>query len=89
MRNITTTAQFEKSLKNAKNRGYDLSKMRAVILLLGQGDLEDRQYLDHSSKGKYVGLRECHVSPDWLLIYHSTAEEVTLIKTGTQADLFN
>jgi mRNA interferase YafQ len=88
MRKITITAQFEKSFKLAKKRGYDLSKMSAVILLLGQGDLKERQYLDHSLKGKYEGLRECHLSPDWLLVYHSTDEEVVLIKTGTHADLF-
>jgi len=88
MRKITITAQFEKSVKLAKKRGFDLSKMGAVILYLGQGDLEDRQYLDHPLKGKYVGLRECHISPDWLLIYHSTDEEVTLINSGTHADLF-
>jgi mRNA interferase YafQ len=88
MRTITITAQFEKSFKLAKKRGFDLSKMSAVILLLGQGDLKERQYHDHPLKGKYEGLRECHLSPDWLLIYHSTDEDVTLIKTGTHADLF-
>ena len=88
MRKITITAQFEKSIKRAKKRGFDLSKMRDVILILGQGNLEERHYLDHPLKGKYEGLRECHVSPDWLLIYHSTDEEVTLINSGTHADLF-
>lgn len=88
MRKITITAQFEKSVKLAKKRGYDLKKLSSIILLLGQGDLEERQYLDHPLKGKYVGLRECHISPDWLLIYHATDEEVTLINSGTHADLF-
>lgn len=88
MRKITITALFEKSIKLAKKRGYDLGKMSTVIHLLGQGDLEDRQYLDHPLKGKYVGLRECHISADWLLIYHATDEEVTLINSGTHADLF-
>ena len=88
MRKITITAQFEKSVKLAKKRGYDLSKMRSVILLLGQGNLEERQYLDHPLKWKYAGLRECHLSPDWLMIYHATDEEVTLINSGTHADLF-
>jgi mRNA interferase YafQ len=88
MRKITITAQFEKSVKLAKKHGFDLSKMSAVILLLGQGDLEERQYLDHPLKGKYVGLRECHLAPDWFLIYHATDEEVTLINSGTHADLF-
>jgi len=88
MRKITITAQFEKSVKLAKKRGYDLRKMTTLILLLGQGELKERQYLDHPLKGKYEGLRECHLSPDWLLIYLSTDEEVTLINSGTHADLF-
>lgn len=88
MRKITITAQFEKSVKLAKKRGYDLNKISSIILLLGQDDLEESQYLDHPLKGKYVGLRECHISPDWLLIYHATDEEVTLINSGTHADLF-
>ncbi|MBA3075668.1 MAG: type II toxin-antitoxin system YafQ family toxin [Anaerolineae bacterium] len=88
MRKITVTAHFEKSVKLAKKRGYDLSKMSAVILLLGQGGLEDRQYHDHPLKGKYEGLRECHISPDWLLIYHTTESEVILMNSGTHADLF-
>jgi mRNA interferase YafQ len=88
MRKITITAQFEKSIKLAKKRSCDLSKLSAVILLLGQGSIKDRQYLDHPLKGKYEGLRECHISPDWLLIYHATDEEVILLKTGSHSDLF-
>jgi mRNA interferase YafQ len=88
MRRITITAQFEKSVKLAKKRGYDLNKLSVVIRLLGQGDLQESHYLDHPLKGKFAGLRECHLTPDWLLIYHSTDDEVILINSGTHADLF-
>ena len=88
MRKVALTAQFEKDVKRAKKRSYDMSKLNKVIRLLGQGDLEDRQYQDHPLKGKYEGLRECHLSPDWLLIYHSSMEQVLLVRTGTHADLF-
>ena len=88
MRKVTLTAQFEKDVKRAKKRSYELNKLNEVILLLDQGDLEDRQYQDHPLKGKYEGLRECHLSPDWLLIYHSSMEQVLLVRTGTHADLF-
>ncbi len=88
MRKVTLTAQFEKDVKRAKKRSYDMSKLTKAIRLLGQGDLEDRQYQDHPLKGKYDGLRECHLSPDWLLIYHSSIEQVLLVRTGTHADLF-
>jgi addiction module RelE/StbE family toxin len=62
-REVTLTAQFEKDIKRAKKRSYDMGKLSEVIRLLGQGDLEDRQYRDHPLKGKYEGLRECHLSP--------------------------
>ena len=88
MRKVILTAQFEKDVKRAKKRSYDMSKLGEVIRLLGQGDMEDRQYRDHPLKGKYEGLRECHLSPDWLLIYHSSLEQVLLVRTGTHADLF-
>jgi mRNA interferase YafQ len=88
MRKVTLTAQFEKDVKRAKKRSYDMSKLANAIRLLGQGDLEDRQYQDHPLKGKYEGLRECHLSQDWLLIYHSSLDQVLLVRTGTHADLF-
>jgi mRNA interferase YafQ len=88
MRKVTLTAQFEKDVKRAKKRSCDMGKLSAAIQLLSQGDLEDRQYQDHPLKGKYEGLRECHLSPDWLLIYHSSIEQVLLVRTGTHADLF-
>lgn len=88
MRKITITTQFEKSLKTIKKRGYELNKLRTVILRLSEGKLTDRSYSDHPLKGKYEGLRECHLAPDWLLIYFSSDEEIILIKTGSHADLF-
>jgi mRNA interferase YafQ len=88
MRKVTLTAQFEKDVKRAKKRSYDMGKLSEVIRLLGQGDLENRQYRDHPLKGKYEGLRECHLSPDRVLIYHSSMEQVLLVRTGSHADLF-
>jgi mRNA interferase YafQ len=88
VRKVTVTAQFEKDVKRAKKRSWEMSKLSEVIHILGQGDLEDRQYRNHPLKGKYEGLRECHLAPDWLLIYHSSIEQVLLVRTGTHADLF-
>jgi mRNA interferase YafQ len=88
MRKVTVTSQFEKDVARARKRNYDVSKLSAVIRLLGQGDLEDRSYQDHPLKGKYDGLRECHLTLDWLLIYQSFTEQVILVRTGTHADLF-
>lgn len=88
MRKVTVTSQFEKDVKRVQKRSYDVSKLSAIIRLLGIGDLEDRQYRDHPLKGKYAGLRECHLTPDWLLIYQSSTDHVILVRTGTHADLF-
>jgi mRNA interferase YafQ len=88
MRKVTLIAQFEKDVKRAKKRSYEMNKLSKAIRLLGQGDLEDRKYRHHPLKGKYEGLRECHLSPDWLLIYHSSIEQVLLVRTGTHTDLF-
>ncbi len=88
MRKITLTSQFEKDVKRVQKRNYDMSKLSKIIRLLGQGDLKDREYRDHPLKGKHGGLRECHLTPDWLLIYQPFTDQVILIRTGTHADLF-
>jgi len=88
MRKVTITSQFEKDVERARKRNYDRCKLSAVIRLLGQGNLENRQYRDRPLKGKYNGLRECHLTPDWLLIYQSFTDHVILVRTGTHADLF-
>jgi mRNA interferase YafQ len=88
MRKVSVTSQFEKDVRRAQKRNCNMSKLSAIIRLLGRGDLEDRQYRDHPLKGKYEGLRECHLTPDWLLIYQSFTDQVILVRTGTHADLF-
>jgi mRNA interferase YafQ len=88
MRKVTLTARFEKDVERARKRKYELSKLSAIIRLLGEGDLKDPQYHDHPLRGKYEGLRECHLAPDWLLIYKSFPDEVLLFRTGTHSDLF-
>lgn len=65
-----------------------MDKLSDVIKLLGKGDLQDIQFKDHPLKGKYKGLRECHISPDWLLVYLSSEEQVILVRTGAYSDLF-
>ena len=88
MRDIAFTSQFEKGVKRAEKRGWDMRKMSADILLLKDCDLQDKRYKDHLLKGKYVGLRECHLEPDWLLIYKVDKTQVLLFANGTHVDLF-
>ena len=83
--------KFKKSLKLAKKRGWDLKLLDKVITML-QNDIPlEEKYRDHELKGKYQGFRECHIQPDWLLIYLKENEvlTLTLVDTGTHADLFN
>ena len=85
------TGKFKKSLKLAKKRGLDIGLMENVVDTLLQGLPLDEKYRDHELKGKYKGFRECHIQPDWLLIYLQEDDilTLTLVDTGTHADLFN
>lgn len=88
---LILTGRFKKSLKLAKKRGLDLTLLDNVITML-QNDIPlEEKYRDHELKGKYQGFRECHIQPDWLLIYlkENDVLTLTLVDTGTHADLFN
>ena len=88
MRRVVFTRAFEKDVKLMKKRGHDMSKLRAVMqALAATGNLEER-FKDHPLRGNYQGYRECHLEPDWLLIYKITDEELSLSRTGTHSDLF-
>ena len=88
---LILTGRFKKSLKLTKKRGLDLTLLDNVITML-QNDIPlEEKYRDHELKGKYQGFRECHIQPDWLLIYlkENDVLTLTLVDTGTHADLFN
>ena len=85
---IRRTTQFKRDYKRMKKRGKRLERLREVVQQLAAGQpLEDR-YRDHPLLGGYRGTRECHIEPDWLLVYEVTEEELVLIRTGSHADLF-
>ena len=88
--NVMPTNQFRKDLKLAQKRGYDLEKLKAVLHVLENGQTLDPKYKDHVLVGNYVGCRECHIQPDWLLIYRIDGDQliVVLSRTGTHSDLF-
>jgi len=90
MLEIVPSNQFKKDLKLAQKRGLKIDRLREVInTLASEQRLEDR-YRDHSLTGEYKGFRECHIEPDWLLIYRINEDvlELFLFRTGTHADLF-
>ncbi|WP_294611364.1 type II toxin-antitoxin system YafQ family toxin [uncultured Bacteroides sp.] len=84
------TRQYLKDLKLARKRGLDESKLNEVILKLITGKELPAKNRDHVLSGNYNGFRECHVTPDWLLIYslNSSLKIVTLVRTGSHSDLF-
>ena len=88
MLELVTTGQFRKDFKRVKKRGYDMKLLEDVIdLLLNEQPLAER-YRDHSLSGNYAGFRECHILPDWLLVYRVEGSELVLYRTGTHSGLF-
>lgn len=90
MYTVKFTTAYKKSYKRMKKRGLDLSLLDNVVDLLRQGKQLESKYHDHELSGNYKGFRECHIKPDWLLIYliENDILTFTLVDTGTHADLF-
>lgn len=91
MLEVVLSNRFKKDLKLAARRGVDLGELDAIVeRLAAQLPLPDRNR-DHALTGDYVGFRECHIRPDWLLVYRVDGEDLLLFlfRTGTHADLFD
>ena len=90
MYEVKFTTAYKKSYKLMKKRGLDVSLLDEVVDLLRQGKQLDEKYHDHGLTGDYIGFRECHVKPDWLLIYliENDILTLTLVDPGTHSDLF-
>jgi mRNA interferase YafQ len=90
VRTFSRTSQFKKDVKLAGRRGKDLKKLKIILDLLIAGDELPEQYKDHPLRGNFAGSRDCHLEPDWLLIYTLTENggHVRLERTGTHSDLF-
>jgi len=88
-RYIEQTKLFKRQVKLAQKRGKDIDKLKIVIQHLSQDNLLAIEYRDHKLIGNFGGCRECHIEPDWLIIYRLTDDGgLELIETGTHADLF-
>ena len=85
---VKPTTQFKKDFKLAMKRGLKIELLEEVIAVLAMGETLAEKHKDHALTGNWVGHRECHVLPDWLLIYYQTDTELYLYRTGTHADLF-
>lgn len=87
---VKFTSQFKKDLKLSQKQGKDPEKLFEVIEKLANGETLDEKYRDHSLTGNYKGCRECHVEPDWLLIYEVIDDVLVLMlyRVGTHSELF-
>jgi len=87
---IIHTTKFKKDFKKMEKQGKDLRRLRIVIGKLANGEKLDEKYRDHALTGNYADCRECHIAPDWLLIYRVEETEVVLLlmRTGSHSELF-
>lgn len=87
---VRPTSRFQRDLKRIQKRGYNLSLLTAVIKKIADGESLPEKNRDHALSGDYTGTRECHITPDWLLIYEICNNELILYltRTGTHSDLF-
>lgn len=87
---VTSTARFRKELRRAGRRGKDLDTLETVVALLSAGLTLPGKFRDHPLRGDMVGYRECHLEPDWLLVYRvrQDGHALELARTGTHSDLF-
>ena len=91
MYEIVFTNKMKRDVKRMKKRGKDLSRLTGILSKLSAGVPLDRSNHDHQLSGNFSDFRECHIEPDWLLLYKIENEELLLIAsgTGTHSDLFN
>jgi mRNA interferase YafQ len=85
---VVEGTRFVKQLELQRKRGKDLKKLVPIVIALSERRPLEPRHRDHAMTGDWIGSRECHVEPDWLLIYEVDAATVTLLATGTHSDLF-
>ncbi len=88
MLKVKDSGQFKKDYKKCVKRGLDMNLLKSIIATLAIPAALPEKNLDHNLKGNYKNYRECHISPDWLLIYRYNEEYLELFRTGTHSDLF-
>lgn len=87
---IRPTTKFQKDIKRAQKRGCAIDRLTEIIKKLANGEPLPAKHKDHPLTGDYAGCRECHITPDWLLIYELADDALILylLRTGTHSDLF-
>ena len=85
---IIYTTQFKRDYKKIKQQNKKLNKLKVLIEKLISGEKLELEYKDHQLAGEFKGYRDCHIEPDWLLIYKKTTENLILERTGSHSELF-
>ena len=88
MRTIRRSSKFKKDLRKAQSQGRDLELLKDVIRTLQEGRMMAARHRDHSLSSNWEDHRECHVTPDWLLVYQVTETELRLVRLGSHSELF-
>ncbi len=88
MKAIFQTSQFKRDFKRIKKRGKDLSKLKEVVSIIAKSESLEERHRDHALGGNWSGSRDCHIEPDWILIYRVDGENLFLERTGSHSDLF-
>jgi mRNA interferase YafQ len=88
MKRASQTTQFSRDVKRMRKRGKDLGRLQEVVRLLAAGTLLPPKHRDHPLIGPWAPSRDCHVEPDWILIYTADDASLRLERTGTHSDLF-
>lgn len=85
---IRATTQFKRDVQRCQKRGYRMERLKNVIDCLEGNQPLDPALKNHRLIGNYDGAQECHIQPDWLLIYERDGDDLYLVRTGTHSDLF-
>ena len=88
MKQLSQTRQFAKDVKHLRERREDIEKLKAVVTRLASGQALEPRYRDHALAGEWKNCRDCHLEPDWVLIYSADERYLRLERTGSHSDLF-
>lgn len=88
MKQAIYTKKFSRDVKKIKKQHKDTTRLMTVMSLLLKGEILLKRFTEHKLKGSYSGRRECHIEPDWLLIYQTNEAFVLFERTGSHAELF-
>lgn len=89
VKRLSQTGCFKRDLKRMQKRGKNISRLKEIVGLLANGESLDPKHRDHALSGNWSGTRDCHIEPDWVLIYSFSEDSLRLERTGTHSDLFD